>query len=150
MGHENLEAVMLSYAEQAVAAARGQQIELDYSEESLKQVEAILGRLEDPIPAGFEVIDPALLTNSQQAGVSQQRIDANRGPFWFDDWSQSVIRDEKVALFSDFLPKGTYEYTYLLRATVPGTFNVMPSIAYQAYQPEVFGRSDSAVVTVEP
>ena len=51
MGHENLEAVMQSYAEQAVAAARQQKIELDYSEDSLRQVEAILGRLEDPIPA---------------------------------------------------------------------------------------------------
>jgi len=52
MGHENLEAVMQSYAEQAVAAARAQQIELDYSEESLKQVENILERLDGPIARG--------------------------------------------------------------------------------------------------
>jgi len=43
---------MQSYAEQAVAAAREFQIELDYSEESLKQVENILERMQDPIPGG--------------------------------------------------------------------------------------------------
>lgn len=51
MAHQDLDEIMQSYAEQAVAAARGQQIELDYSEESLKQVENLLGRLEDPIPS---------------------------------------------------------------------------------------------------
>jgi len=39
---------MQSYAEQAVEAARQLEIELDYSEESLKQVENILERL--PLP----------------------------------------------------------------------------------------------------
>ena len=43
---------MLAYAEQAVAAAREYHIHLDYSEESLQQVETILDRLQDPIPGG--------------------------------------------------------------------------------------------------
>ena len=46
MEHENLGAMMQAYAEQAVAAARQFQVELDYSEESLQQVEAILGGLQ--------------------------------------------------------------------------------------------------------
>lgn len=106
--------------------------------------------LEDPIPAGFEVIDPALLTNSQAtSGPGGVRVDESAfNPYWYADWSQSVIRDEKVVLFRDFLPKGTYEYTYLLRAIVPGTYNVMPSIGYEAYHAEVFGRSDSSVFEV--
>ncbi len=106
--------------------------------------------LEDPIPAGFEVIDPALLTNSQATGgPGGIRLDESEtNPYWYDSWSQSIIRDEKVVLFSDFLPKGTYEYTYLLRAIVPGTYNVMPSIGYEAYHAEVFGRSDSAAFEV--
>jgi hypothetical protein len=40
--------MMLAYAEQAVAAAREYQIQLDYSEESLKQAENILERLQIP------------------------------------------------------------------------------------------------------
>ena len=52
MAHEDLGEIMQSYAEQAVAAAREFQIELDYSEESLKQVENILERMQNPIPGG--------------------------------------------------------------------------------------------------
>jgi hypothetical protein len=52
MAPQDLSEMMQSYAEQAVAAAREQQIELDYSEESLKQVENILGRRHDSTPGG--------------------------------------------------------------------------------------------------
>jgi len=48
---QDISQIMQSYAEQAVAAAaREHQIELDYSEESLKQVENILERLHQPVP----------------------------------------------------------------------------------------------------
>lgn len=106
--------------------------------------------LEDPIPAGFEAVDPSLLTGPSGAeGPQQSRTDEGaENPFWFDAWSQSVIRDEKVVLFSDVLPRGTYEYTYLLRATVPGEYSVLPTVGYQQYQPEVFGRSEGSRFTV--
>ncbi|MGH9669292.1 MAG: hypothetical protein ACRD3A_04190, partial [Terriglobales bacterium] len=52
MAHEDLGEMMLAYAEQAVAAAREYQIRLDYSEESLQQVESILDRLHHPIAGG--------------------------------------------------------------------------------------------------
>jgi uncharacterized protein YfaS (alpha-2-macroglobulin family) len=58
------------------------------------------------------------------------------------------LRDEKVVLFSTYLRKGTYEYTYMMRASVPGQFLVMPSVAYEMYFPEVFGRSDGGKFTV--
>ena len=48
MAPQDLSQIMQSYAEQAVEAARQLEIELDYSEESLKQVENILERL--PLP----------------------------------------------------------------------------------------------------
>ena len=50
MAPQDLSEIMQSCAEQAVAAAREFQIELDYSEESLKQVENILERLDGRIP----------------------------------------------------------------------------------------------------
>ncbi len=49
MAPQDLSQVMQSYAEQAVAAARELEIQLDYSEESLKQVENILERMQDPV-----------------------------------------------------------------------------------------------------
>jgi hypothetical protein len=59
------------------------------------------------------------------------------------------MRDEKVVLFATYLPKGTYEYTYLMRASVPGEFLTMPALAYEMYFPEVFGRSDGGRFAVE-
>jgi hypothetical protein len=53
-------------------------------------------------------------------------------------------------LFAQYLPRGTYEYTYLMRAGVPGQFLVMPTTAYEMYFPEVFGRSDGGRFTVKP
>jgi len=42
-----------------------------------------------------------------------------------------------------------YEYTYIARATTPGTFVVPPAKAEETYSPEVFGRSGSDWLIVE-
>jgi uncharacterized protein YfaS (alpha-2-macroglobulin family) len=60
------------------------------------------------------------------------------------------MRDEKVVLFAEYLPRGTYEYTYLMRAGVAGDYYTMPTTAYEMYFPEVFGRSDGGKFTVHP
>ncbi|HBY94011.1 MAG TPA: hypothetical protein DEP84_08625 [Chloroflexi bacterium] len=107
--------------------------------------------LENPLPAGFEAIDPSLLTTSRAAqGPEGRRVlpPEEQSPFFYDAWSRREIRDEKVALFADLLKRGTYETTYLMRATVPGEFNVMPALGYEMYMPEVFGRSAGQYFTV--
>ncbi len=106
--------------------------------------------VEDPLPAGCEAVDTTLNTTSvvgEQPAVrnlTAEEEDAwyrwyGWGWWWF---SHSEIRDEKVALFATYLPRGTYEYSYIMRASVPGTYNVIPATAYEMYFPEVFGRSD--------
>ena len=114
--------------------------------------------VEDPMPAGFEGVDLSLKTNSvvgeqpelrNLTAEEQERYYRSYGWGWW--WfSNSQLRDEKVVLFAQYLPRGTYEYTYLMRASVAGQFLVMPSNAYQMYFPEVFGRSDGARFTVQP
>jgi uncharacterized protein YfaS (alpha-2-macroglobulin family) len=54
-----------------------------------------------------------------------------------------------VALFADYLSQGTYEYSYLMRASVIGDFTVLPTTASQMYEPDVFGRSSGAEFTVK-
>jgi uncharacterized protein YfaS (alpha-2-macroglobulin family) len=51
-------------------------------------------------------------------------------------------------LFATYLPRGTYEYTYLIRASLAGEYRVIPTHAYEMYFPEVFGRSDGGVFTI--
>ncbi len=112
--------------------------------------------VEDPLPAGCEAVDVTLNTTSvvgeapMVQNLSAQEEDAwtrwyGWGWWWF---SHTEMRDEKVTLFSTYLPRGTYEYTYVMRASVPGTYHVMPAMAYEMYYPEVFGRSDGGQFVV--
>ncbi|MCL4237436.1 MAG: Ig-like domain-containing protein [Anaerolineae bacterium] len=105
--------------------------------------------LEDPIPAGTEPVDTSLLTTSQldQPPTIQPLYE----PRWYWGWwlfDRSELRDEQLNLYADFLPSGTYVYTYQVRASVPGEFQTMPSHAYAFYFPEVFGRGAGTLFTV--
>jgi len=107
--------------------------------------------VEDPLPAGCEGVDQSLQTTSVVGQPpSLERVDDwdrwGWGWWWF---SHTEMRDEKVVLFATYLPKGTYEYTYLMRASLPGQFLTMPALAYEMYFLEVFGRSDGGKFVVE-
>lgn len=112
--------------------------------------------VEDPLPAGCEAVDTTLDTTSiLDTGPSIRRESSSgtsmRYPWWWWRWySRSELRDEKVALFADYLPAGTYTYRYTVRAVQPGEFKVLPAIAREFYFPEVFGRSEGRTFTVLP
>jgi uncharacterized protein YfaS (alpha-2-macroglobulin family) len=103
--------------------------------------------VEDMLPAGLEPLDTSLKTTS--AAAREARLDQadQQHPYWWY-FSQTSIHDNRVALFATYLPKGTYHYTYLARATTTGEFKSLPATAYQMYAPEVFGRSAGATFTV--
>ena len=99
--------------------------------------------VEDPLPAGAEAIDPSLATTSLvDQGPTLSREVEREGPrefyrWWWNWYSRSEMRDDKVVLFADYLPAGTYEYTYTFRATRPGEYQVIPTNAREFYFPEV-------------
>ena len=64
---------------------------------------------------------------------------------WYDHQN---LRDDRAEAFTSLLWDGVYNYSYVARATTPGTFIVPPSKAEEMYSPEVFGRSASDVVVV--
>ena len=103
--------------------------------------------VEDMLPAGLEPLDTSLKTTS--AAAREARLDQadQQEPYWWY-FSQTSIHDNRVALFATYLPKGTYHYTYLARATTAGEFKSLPATAYQMYAPEVFGRSSGATFSV--
>jgi hypothetical protein len=108
--------------------------------------------VEDPFPAGAEGVDQSLKTTSVVGEPPElERTDqpnpwsGDYGWWWF---SHTELRDEKAVLFATYLPRGTYEYTYLIRASLPGEYGVIPTTAYQMYFPETFGRSDGGVFTI--
>jgi alpha-2-macroglobulin len=115
--------------------------------------------LEDPLPAGFEAVDTTLKTASAAAespqlqkqpppGQNQENVFSRfYEPYW-TYWAHSEIRDDRVAVFATYLGRGTYEYSYMMRASVGGAFRALPARAWEMYFPDVFGRSAGAVFTV--
>ena len=49
----------------------------------------------------------------------------------------------------NYLSAGTYDYSYVARATTPGSFVVPPVRAEEMYFPETFGRGASDTVVVD-
>ena len=106
--------------------------------------------IEDPLPAGLEVIDTSL--NSSPQALQPQEYDYNKlatdGYGWWY-FNHVELRDDKVVLSADYLPAGTYVYTYYARAVTPGSFQVIPPTAQEVYFPEVYGRGDGSVFEVK-
>jgi hypothetical protein len=105
--------------------------------------------LVDPLPAGLEIINPALAVSGSTPQDPNSQ-DFRYGWWWWGTWYEHQnLRDERAEAFTALLWDGVYEYTYVARATTPGTFVVPPAKAEEMYSPEVFGRSASDVVVVE-
>jgi alpha-2-macroglobulin len=107
--------------------------------------------VEDPLPAGTEAVDTGLLTTSQaaQGPAMEQQPDKQQGSAgWWWTPTHVELRDEKAVMFATMLEPGTYQFTYQVRASLPGTFYTLPSNAYQMYFPEVWGRGAGSVFTV--
>ncbi len=52
------------------------------------------------------------------------------------------LRDEKVSLFVQNLPRGRHNLSYRLRAEIPGKFSALPTHAEAMYAPELRANSD--------
>jgi len=104
--------------------------------------------IDDALPAGFEAIDSSLKT-SPTPTIPLGYVPEND---WWGWWyfEHVEMRDEKVVLSARYLPAGSYTYTYLVRASTPGVFRVVPSTAQEIYFPEVYGRGEGSQFTVLP
>jgi hypothetical protein len=107
--------------------------------------------VESPHPAGMEGVDFALQTTQQHLQEEIQNEERSEWGWWWDSswyFSHKEFRDDQVFLFADHLPAGVYNYEYLVRATLPGTFRWRPARAYEMYFPEVFGNTAGGVVQI--
>lgn len=102
--------------------------------------------LVDPMPAGFEALNPALAVTGE---IDNRRGGAADSWWWWTWYEHQNLRDDRAEAFSSYLWAGTHEYSYVVRATTPGTFVVPPAKAEEIYAPEVFGRSGTDTVVVQ-
>ena len=105
--------------------------------------------LVDPVPAGLEVLNPALAV-TESLPQEQKTEPARYGWWWSRPWFEHQnMRDERVEAFASLLWDGVYNYSYVARATTPGHFVVPPPKAEEMYHPETFGRGSTDRVIVE-
>lgn len=107
--------------------------------------------VEAPVPAGAEPLNPMLPTGFQYGEGGQpvlRPIDGTQGG-WYA-WTPASLdyRADKVAMFATFLPAGSYQYTFEMRAAFPGEYNVLPAHGEMMYFPEVWGRSAGGTFTI--
>lgn len=105
--------------------------------------------LVDPLAAGVEALNEDLKGTETVIGDETQNKPIPY--FWWrwTWWTHQNKRDNQVEVFANYLSDGNYDYSYLVRATTPGTFVVPPTKAEEMYAPETFGRAHSEIVVVE-
>ncbi|MCE9602863.1 MAG: hypothetical protein K8S21_11720 [Gemmatimonadetes bacterium] len=126
--------------------------------------------VDDALPAGLEAIDLSLRTSAvaggpgasaaqsrdpdaegdaegeEESGIGYGRYEGG----WWSPWDFREIRDDRVVWSASWLWKGTWDISYIARATTPGTFVRPPARAEEMYDPGVNGRSDGGRFTVTP
>jgi len=111
--------------------------------------------LVDPLPAGLESLNPALLVTQAAPAPTDGDIAIEARTIaccdgWWGRWFQyEQLRDDRTEAFTTLLPAGTYTYSYIARATTPGTFVVPPTRAEEMYAPETFGRTATDKMIIE-
>ncbi len=106
--------------------------------------------LEDPLPAGCEVVTKT--EGYTIPGESDYGGDDANYPYYRYRWNwwyaDRDVRDEKVAFFARTIEAQTYEFSYIMRAQIPGEYSVMPSVGALMYYPEVRGNSNSIALKI--
>jgi len=103
--------------------------------------------VEDPLPAGFEIVDPSFGVESHEDARALAEQGA-RGEYW-GGFERSENYDDRIQIFADLLSAGEHKYSYLVQATTPGVFHWPAATVEQMYEPEVFGRTASRSVSIE-
>ena len=110
--------------------------------------------IEDLLPAGFEALNAQLTTTSSEElrgesadGEDTQTTLSAQTP-WQAGIDHTEIRDDRVLLFATWLEPGAFTYTYVARATAPGTFVAPPAQVEEMYHSEVMGRTRAATIKI--
>jgi hypothetical protein len=100
--------------------------------------------IEDMLPAGFEALNEQLATETTRIPSEPK----DRWYWW--GYERKEVRDQKVSFFATYLPRGERVFDYAVRVVTPGVFSARPAEAYAMYRPEVWGRSASERVSIDP
>src|SRR5881275_1222681 len=138
---------------------KGFNVERKYSPKTFKAGDLIKVTLrirntkERRFPAVTEPVESWFATTATDLAEAQAKNDT-QGDDWMSWWKHGGFdhverHDDRVTLFATRLSEGPHEFTYMVRATTAGHFIAAPAHVEEMYEPEVFGRTASAVVEVK-
>ncbi|OGT91711.1 MAG: hypothetical protein A2514_05460 [Gammaproteobacteria bacterium RIFOXYD12_FULL_61_37] len=116
--------------------------------------------VDDPIPGGFEPLNTDLATTSS-VDAGKGAFQAAGGSLWFKygDWSEysfsfwsfyhKELLHHAARFYADYLPPGNYHLSYMAQAIGAGDFAVMPAMAAEMYDPDVYGKTTFEQLKVE-
>ncbi len=102
--------------------------------------------IEDMLPAGFEALNEQLNTESRRVESPPWL----RGRWMWWGYERKEVRDTKVSFFASYLPRGEHVFDYAVRVVTPGIFAARPAEAWAMYRPEVWARSSSDQIRIDP
>lgn len=93
----------------------------------------------DPLPAGFEIDNPTLMSSAS---------DALAGLGLETEVAHSEFRQDRFLTAIDRYDNSTFRLGYTVRAISPGTFHQPAASVEDMYRPDLTGRTEAATVTI--
>lgn len=107
--------------------------------------------IKEPLPAGMEasIWTPNELYNDYLNSIGWNDIFAETG---INErfLHTAELHNDKIVIYASKLSAGSYEYTYLLRASWSGKFHVLPPFAQEYYNPSIFGQGSGSIFEIIP
>lgn len=140
-----------------VVVARGELVRVDLFLELPAARNFVV--VDDHVPGGLEPVNRDLATAST-VDADKGDYAAAGGSWWFKygDWiSYGVsrwsfyhreLRHDAVRFYSEYLPPGHYHLAYTAQAIASGSFSIRPASAAEMYDPDVYGKTMPATLTV--
>jgi uncharacterized protein YfaS (alpha-2-macroglobulin family) len=110
--------------------------------------ERLFVALDDPLPAGFEVVNTDFATTSQRLRDRLSRLQREAGERWWGSFDHQEIYSDKYRLFATSLLEGAHTYVYIVKALTSGRFSLPGTKVEEMYTPEVFGLTGQQEIRV--
>lgn len=98
-----------------------------------------------PIPSGAEILDAAFVTTASYGGGAGEDEEESRSSYI----SHQTIMDNEVQYFWDRFEKGETTVSFLFRTARRGVYPTPSVHAECMYEPEIFGRTQGLIYTIE-
>lgn len=105
--------------------------------------------LTDSVPAGFEIIDVSLETESEFYRHMLNSIRMTQLKSGYGAFDHRQYYSDRAVAFASKLTKGEHLFTYLIKASYKGKYTMYPAKASMMYSPDVFGNTNSSEIEIK-